>query len=80
MALNPDHALGQWYLVELVFDIREGEYSVWLNEENVADKIPIPNNPNDVWDYLYMNPAPVNSWGSMYVDDVQIKDLTEDVY
>ena len=77
--LNPNHTLGRWYLVEVVFDVRKGRYSVWIDEERVANNKSIPNNPGVEWDYFYMNPAPVGSWGSMYVDDVKIMDLTEEV-
>ncbi len=76
---NPNHSLGRWYRVEVVFDVREGKYSVWINQDRVVKDKSIPNNPKKGWDYFYMNPAPVSGWGSMYVDDVKIRDLTEDV-
>jgi hypothetical protein len=61
-----------WYCVEVVFDFGKDEYTVWIDNEKIADGVAIPGTGTALSGEIHIAPATIAAQGEMQVDSVRL--------
>ncbi len=68
------YVANQWYFIEIIWDYRAANYSVWIDGQQVADRITIPGTAVAFSGNLVCTPTTISSVGQMWVDEPTLID------
>ncbi len=61
-----------WYCLEIEFDFDEDEYTVWIDNQKIADGVAIPGDATSLSGKIHIAPATIAEQGDMQMDSVRL--------